>query len=250
MRLVTSAIAPRKTGGPALAPRPVARAVLRGYRDRLASGGQPFVLEERHGRLRRLADDNRPSARKFWEDAEALEPIPRRAVPAFARELLLEGLGPRRDVAFRTRQGGLGSRGRPRFVAIVERAGGYLGREVKSLVPSAASWHAGSNDLHVARLLATAVRSPDPFLEVRGRWIRRRYGPDHARLPFDPEAPRGDLRRHLRAMGAETANVHLGTGDAATILAHLDSLGNDWLEAAAARMAERVTEDYRACVAG
>jgi hypothetical protein len=48
-------------------------------------------------------------------------------------------------------------------------------------------------------------------------------------------------------MGSETANVHLGTPDAApAILADLKGRPADWLESAARAMADRLEQDWEA----
>jgi len=45
-------------------------------------------------------------------------------------------------------------------------------------------------------------------------------------------------------MGWETANVHLGTCDARTLLADLRRRSKHWLYEAASRMADAVDEDW------
>ncbi len=55
-----------------------------------------------------------------------------------------------------------------------------------------------------------------------------------------------DESRLLRAMGFETANVHLGTPHAAKlILRDLDKRPVDWLHEAAAAMVKATTADWR-----
>ena len=55
-----------------------------------------------------------------------------------------------------------------------------------------------------------------------------------------------DESRLLRAMGFETANVHLGTpGAAKVILRDLDKRPADWLHEAATAMVKATTADWR-----
>ena len=56
-----------------------------------------------------------------------------------------------------------------------------------------------------------------------------------------------DQVRLLEAMGAETANVHLGTvGAASAVLADLDKRPADWLEEAARTMTKSLEADWLA----
>jgi hypothetical protein len=94
-------------------------------------------------------------------------------------------------------------------------------------------------------LLARAIRVPDPFFQVQGSWIVRRLAPDCSRIEL-PELPkRRDERKLLRAMGWETANVHLGTRQAG-IDADLNARPGRWLEDAATSMADMVAHEWRA----
>ena len=83
------------------------------------------------------------------------------------------------------RVAGLGSLGHQRFVAIVEFRGAKIAREAKMLVPSAVSWAQDRPDPSEIRypwLLARAVRCPDPFVHLRGRWVVRRLSPHCSRI--------------------------------------------------------------------
>ena len=116
---------------------------------------------------------------------------------------------------FVIRRAGLGSLGHPRIVAIAEHKGGWIAREAKELVASGVAWakgEAGAVPIHYPTIVRRAVRCADPFLEIRGRWVLRRLAPDCSRIEFTVARLPAEQSDLLTAMGAETANVHLGSG--------------------------------------
>ncbi len=223
--------------------------ILARYRDTLAEGGRPFVLEERHPHLRALAMSADRDPKRFWKKLTKLldDPpvdVPEPARAALVQDLPADGLTPE----FRTRpRVGFGSLGKPRFVALVEWAGGWVAREAKAVTPPATGWVAGDTRLSRAEdTAAAAVRSPDPFYSVGPAWVTRRLAPRCSRIELDQLANVADLERLLRGMGAEAANVHLGKPDiAATVVADLDARPTGWLPAAARAMADALTADWR-----
>ena len=76
----------------------------------------------------------------------------------------------------------------------------------------------------------------------------RRLAPDSARIELGDLPAERDEVKLLRAMGWETANIHLGS-KRRKIAKHLASLERRWLEHAAEEMAAATTEDFRAWVA-
>jgi hypothetical protein len=232
--------------------RPAAEAVWSGYRDGLRGGGRPFVLEADHEWLRRIALSDARAPPDFWRRLSDLRAAPatdaRRVAPLLLRPPLSAGAGARvlRRVA------GMGSLGRPRLVGLGQWAGGFVAREAKALVPSANHWAAGEAPTlaraaaEYRRVVASAIRAPDPFFEVRGRWIVRRLAPHCSRVELaDLPAARNELRL-LYAFGAETANVHLGTPRArARILRELPHFDVAWLRRAAKRAVGAVMKDWR-----
>ena len=87
---------------------------------------------------------------------------------------------------FATHAKGGGSLGRPRYFALAEWRGGRVLREAKALVPSGWEW-AHDDVAGFSRFLDLArgtFRSPDPFLDVRHRFIVRRIAADSDKLEF------------------------------------------------------------------
>ena len=114
------------------------------------------------------------------------------------------------------RRAGLGSLGHMRFVGLADWGGGKIAREAKALVPSAWLWaenHQGPQEILYQAVLTRAVRCRDPFVELRGQWVLRRLAPDCTRVPLESLGDEKDELRLLRAMGWETANIHLGSPD-------------------------------------
>jgi hypothetical protein len=224
-------------------------AILHGYADALAHGGEPFILADEHRWLRKIAMSKLRDPTVFWQQLDSLAtwrgPIPRDALAALERAL------PRRDVGARIvhRVAGLGSLGRQRFVALGRWGGGNVAREAKATAPSACIWarQATGTSVHYRSILAVAIRAPDPFVHVHPRWVVRRLAPDCARIELD-DLPQGrDEQRLLYAMGFETGNVHLGSvrGRADPILRDLRARPRKWLHAAVRRMAEAIESDWK-----
>jgi hypothetical protein len=141
---------------------------------------------------------------------------------------------------------GVGSLGHPRLVALAEWRGALIAREAKAWAPSAAVWFAGrkSSKVNGSTLLSCAVRAFDPFFRKVDGWLMRRLSPDCSRIELE-EVPRlRDEERLLRAMGWETANVHLGHGRT-LIRRDLRKRERRWLEAAALAMSDAVEADWR-----
>jgi hypothetical protein len=147
------------------------------------------------------------------------------------------------------RRAGLGSLGHPRIVAWGAHDGGLVAREAKRMAPSACAWAAGARGpapLHYDVLLRGAVRCPDPLLLPHGEWLVRRLAPDCSRIEFMTVRTKSGQVELLRAMGAETANVHLGASPrrVAEVLADLGTRPADWLHRAARVMAVATLADF------
>jgi hypothetical protein len=242
VRLATSAILAIEARHFALPVREACEAILEGYAASRENGGRPVVLAERRRWLRRLALSDLRDPVAFWQRIESLPPVAS-GVPRKALQFML----PAPNLAYRVmrRVAGVGSLGRPRFVALAVWGGAQIAREAKALVPSASAWaRRGAAQCTPVELLERAVRVPDPFYAISGSWIVRRLAPDCSRIELAELPGRRDERKLLRAMGWETANIHLGTRRAA-IDRDLRARPRRWLDEAALRMADAVKRDWR-----
>ncbi|WP_298959508.1 DUF2252 family protein [uncultured Methylobacterium sp.] len=248
---VSAALEVHRAPGFHLGAAECADTLLEGYVAHLKFGPDPFILEDRHGWLRDLATADGAEARAFWRKLLAQEAVAETDMPEEPRDLLRGALPEgTRDVRFFRRVAGLGSLGRPRFVAVGEWCGGLTAREVKAAVPSALHMHEDGRRDPTAegrRLAAAACRAPDPALVLRGDWVLRRLSPEARKVEIEEIEHAPDQRHLLHAMGRELANVHLGSaGGAGPLRSFLDTLPDHWLRHAAALAAERVREDYDA----
>jgi hypothetical protein len=248
VRLAVSAHLAAEAGSLPLKREDICDALLEGYGESVHEQGRPFVLGENHQWLRLIAEGELRDPVHFWSKMDAL-PTVKTEVPVSAVDAL-QHLMPAHDVPFRIahRVAGLGSLGHARYVAIADWHGGRIAREAKALVPSSSFWaqnRKGPVDILYQTIINRAVRCPDPFVQLRGRWIVRRLGPHCSRIELASlSAPNTELRL-LHAMGWETANVHLGTSSARkSILRHLGRQKAKWLHHAAEAMLEGVRSDW------
>jgi hypothetical protein len=244
VRLASSAHLAINAGHLNIDHREACQSILSGYKESLEAGGKPWVLGENHVWLNELVRFRDPVA--FWGKLHAL-PAFRGRVPKVARRaverLMPDGLPYR--VAHRV--AGLGSRGRQRFVALADHAGGSICREAKALAPSAWWWASGARGrevLHYQQALTQSIRSADPFVRLKNGWIVRRLAPDCTRVELASVPKEKEKSKLLRAMGWETANIHLGSKKTRAILADLNKRETDWLHKAAALMVKATTADW------
>jgi hypothetical protein len=253
VRLAVSAHLAAEAGRLPIKREDICGSMLEGYREALQEKGCPFVLGERHQWLRRIAEGELRDPVHFWARMDAL-PTLKAEAPVSAIDAL-EHLMPAPGIPFRLthRTAGLGSLGHARYVAIADWHGGRLAREAKALVPSSSHWaqtldakkNLGPAEILYQTIINRAVRCPDPFVQLRGRWIVRRLGPHCSRIELASlRAPDTELRL-LHAMGWETANIHLGTPSARkAILRHIDKQKPKWLHHAAEAMLQAVRSDW------
>jgi hypothetical protein len=248
VRLATSAGLAAGEGHLNLDLKQACAAILAGYAGALRSGGSPLVLAENDRWLRKVASGRLRDPVVFWEHMRSL-PTARGPLPP-VQGLLLEALpdGAAR-VRFTRRRSGLGSLGHERLVAHADWHGASIALEAKALAPSAWEWahstHA-SGRIHYVDLLASAVRCPDPMMQVREGWVIRRLSPDCCRIELSQLPKQRDEGRLLKAMGWEAGNVHAGTrGAAKAILVDLTRRRQGWLRDAATRMARLVRADWK-----
>jgi Uncharacterized protein conserved in bacteria (DUF2252) len=246
VRLATSALLAIEQSQLAVTVRAACTSILEGYTESLRRGGGAVVLAERYRWLRDLAIARLRDQRPFWERLEALPD----AAPGHsrARRLLRAALPPKLAPRFVQRRAGAGSLGRVRLVALADWRGGMIAREAKPLAPSAWLWARGLRlrPPRYAELNARAVRVPDPFLEVHGKWLIRRLAPDSSRIELSSLPRNREEDRLLWMMGWETANMHLSRPrQVPRIRADLEHRKRNWLARAAGRMAQAVERDWR-----
>jgi hypothetical protein len=247
VRLATSALLAAQEDQLALKAKDSAESILTGYERSLEQGGCPFVLEEENRWLRAIAEGELRDPVIFWQKMDRLEPV-RGTVPKSARSAL-ERMLPEPGIPYRLvhRTAGLGSLGRVRIVALADWSGGRVAREAKALAPSALHWADPSSARKIlyAEILRRAVRCPDPYVKVSGRWVVRRLSPHCSRIELHELGNNRGECRLLEAMGHETANIHAGTPETRrAILKNLRKRKGNWLINAARAMAERVNQDW------
>jgi Uncharacterized protein conserved in bacteria (DUF2252) len=222
-------------------------AILEGYAEGIKSGGEPFVLDERHRFLRSIALGELRDPLHFWARMRE-NPDFRGKLFADAKEAL-ELLLPDKNVAYliKRRRAGLGSLGRQRFVALADWRGGMVAREIKSVLPSAAVFagHPAPTDgPYYLKIASRAIRVPDPFVRLHGNWVVRRLAPDCSRIDLASLPQKRDETRLLYAMGFETANIHLGSDQhIKQVRANLAKRKPRWLHDASKKMAGAVEAD-------
>jgi hypothetical protein len=250
VRLAASVLVARASADLGVKPARACDVLLDRYRATLGAGGRPFVLEERYPHLRQLAMAADRDPKPFWKKMQKLLADDPAEVPEAARVALVRDLppdlSPPPEFRFRPKVG-VGSLGKPRYVALAEWAGGWVAREAKAVTPPSTAWTTGTDrPSRVTAAVSNAKRSPDPFYRVESGWVVRRLAPRCSRIELDQLAGADDLERLFRGMGAEAANVHLGTPAAAAILADLDARPAGWLLAAARTMVAAITADWKA----
>ena len=246
VRLVTSAAIAQRENGLRIQPDDAANAVLDGYCDSLQARGEPFILEENHSDLRAMALAAERDPVRFWSK---LRNLPKLKPPKHVRQILERSLPAGSEkVGFFSRIAGIGSLGRPRYVAIACHDGGLVAREAKAWVPSAWGWAEDEpkERTNSVRLLKRAVRQPDPFYVVENGFVVRRLGPHCGRIELTALPRQRDERCILRAMGYETANLHLAVpSQRAAILRDLAGRRPDWLLEAARAMSKVTEQDWK-----
>src|SRR5215470_6974778 len=194
-------------------------AILEGYQSAVAEGGRPFVLEEKHGWLRRLATSDLRDPEQFWKKLEQAPPYGTQ-LPGNVQAVLKQALPQNSDVQkVSARVAGLGSLGRYRFVALATRSGGYVAREAKAYLPPVSA--GDDQTCYYKEIVSNAIRCADPTLGITAEWVIRRLSPYCSRVELSQLPKEHDNKKLLRSMGYETANVHLGSTPAATIAADL-----------------------------
>jgi hypothetical protein len=255
VRLAASAHLAIDTEQLRIAHRDACASILTGYKDGIAAGGRPWILNGQHNWLYSMVKPSLRDPVGFWEKLQSL-PVVSERLPRNARRGI-EKLMPGAVDEFRVfhRVAGMGSLGRQRFVAIAEFEGGPVCREAKALAPSAWKWAHGdvregdeSQQIRYQRALDTGVRAVDPFVRLVGKWIVRRLAPDCSKINLAAFPRDRDESRLLHAMGWEVANLHLGSRRTKRVLADLEKRPAQWLHKAAVRMVSATKQDCKELV--
>jgi len=247
VRLATSALLAIRVNHLRVSADMVCRELLAGYAKGITAGGEPFVLSERHPWLRDIATNELRDPVRFWAKLTAWPEAPK-GLPAGLKKIVATAL-PDRDLRGRVvhREAGLGSLGRERYTVIAEYQGGWIAREAKPLVTSAVYWESGrAAPIQYANILARAVRAGDPLVGLHGRWLLRRLSPYCSRIELADLPKKREHGKLLRAMGRETANIHLGTpAQARAIRKDLKKRNPQWLRHAAEHMTAAMLADWK-----
>jgi Uncharacterized protein conserved in bacteria (DUF2252) len=224
-------------------------AVLDGYQETLKNGGSPFVLAEHKKNMAKLGIGAIKAPTRFWANLDKL-PAVHHDLPRDAKRVLQKTLpAPGLDYKVVRRAAGLGSLGQQRFVAIAKWEGGLIAREAKAMLPSACVWlngREGRCQSHYPRAISAAIRAHDPFQKMVGTWLIRRLSPDSNPIEIADLPKERDEEKLLHAMGAETANVHLGSKrHLKNIVKDLRGRKANWLRSAAKKMAKVVERDWK-----
>jgi hypothetical protein len=258
VRLGASAVLAAEQQKIKTAPGTICEWLIAGYRSGLRAKGRPFLVAE-HETLRVLTTGTAESSGKFWrKKLDASKAIDRADLPKGLEEMFRASFPRGVRLAFRGQQdpGGLGSLGRRRYLALAKSRDRDIpdAREAKALVPSALYWLQKQKHMpsQTATLLQHAIRSPDPYFQVHDNWLVRQFAPDVAKIEL-PEGPQ-DTRlpmapAMLRLMGAETANIHLGSRSPEDLNQRLrlleSDLGGQWLHEATDAMTRSTARDSR-----
>jgi hypothetical protein len=247
VRLAVSANLAIDGGHLQLSKHRASKVILDGYIAGLKAGGRAFVLAEHHPALRDAAVHRLKNPESFWRKLSSIkvrgDKPPSSALKGLLKMMPERGL----ELRFAHRIAGTGSLGRRRYIALADWHGGSIAREAKELTTSAWRWARSSrpgNKIWYEIILRCSVRCPDPFVRLRGRWIVRRLAPDCSRIELSSLPEQYEAFHLLRAMGFETANVHLGSAPAEALLKDVTTRESGWLHSAAVQMIRSTTEDW------
>lgn len=247
-RLATSVLLAKDAEHLQERPKSVTDCLLEGYRDGLKEDGKPFVLAEGQDWLRAIASQQLKDPNAYWEKMTAWPEVQVKTIPEHAKMRMLAMLPSQcRKPFFVARQAGLGARGHQRFVALTHWHAGWVAREAKALVPSAAAWLSGTGRerIYYHQILQQSIRDHDPLFQVHEHWLVRRLAPDCTKIPITELPTKRDEHTLLYCMGFETANVHLGTkGARGQLLKDLDKRKGRWLYDSARELRKTVRQDY------
>jgi hypothetical protein len=253
VRLAASALLARAHGNTP-STEAICSSILKGYRKGLEEP-EPFVLDRDHAEMRASFVATDKDRAKFWAKMQTAREEDQASPPVrFKRSL--DGALPAgtSSAAYWPRSAGLGSLGRPRWVAFADWQGGPVVREAKAIVPSAWCYARPPipSTLRIADIAQGRYRAPDPWYHLTGDDIAiRRLSPNNHKIEIDVLG--ASLFEHglLEDMGCELASAHLGVTDLrAEISSHLDQRKRDWLPEATAKAVALIEADFTEWKAG
>ena len=224
--------------------------ILTGYQCGLRDP-RPIVLDDEYEWLRDLTVASNKDRAGFWRKMEKLIKKKKKGEeppPGYVNTLRAAMPEPKLKMAFGPRSAGLGSLGRPRWIAMAEWRGGPIVREAKAVLPSAWTRVKGHKPQRLyGGMIATArYRAPDPWYTLAGNIVVRRLSPNSKKLEADKHPDNLADSRLLQLMGRDLAAVHLGLGDHGdAILSDIKSRKRNWLHSTVDRMAELVHAEHK-----
>jgi hypothetical protein len=224
-------------------------AILEGYQRTLNAGGRPMVLAECEEIIGELGFSCIKRPDKFWKELNS-KPAVKDGLPKDAKGAVEATLpNPRLRYKVVRREAGLGSLGQERFVAIAKWYGNCIAREAKAMLPSACAWldgKKGQTQPYYAMAMNSTIRPCDPYQQIVGKWLIRRLSPESNPIYISDLPTKRDEEALLQAMGAEAANVHLGTPkQIKNILKDLHRRKAKWLRVSAQSMAKTMKHEWK-----
>jgi Uncharacterized protein conserved in bacteria (DUF2252) len=224
--------------------------ILTGYQCGLRAP-LPIVLDDEYAWLRDVTVASNKDRADFWRKMRKLTKKNKKGgkpSPGYVNALRAAMPEPKLKMEFGPRSAGLGSLGRPRWIAMAEWRGGSIVREAKAVLPSAWTLANGrrAQRLYGGTIATARYRAPDPWYALDGKIVVRRLSPNSKKLEADKDPKKLADSRLLELMGRDLAAVHLGLGD------HHDAISNDlkgrkrnWLHSAVGQMAELVRGEQK-----
>lgn len=223
------------------------KAIIEGYKNALEHGRKPFVLEENHTWLRKIATSKLKDPQIFWNKIQSNKPA---NPPEYLQNIMISQLPElEKSPLFLERISGLGSLGRERFIALAQYNGGYICREAKATVPSAFCWVYNTStetNFYHQMIQQKAIRSSALLLSFESGWQIKKLSPDHSRIELTDLPKSRNEEKVLFAMGFELANIHANNKDIAkNIEESLFQLPKKWLGKQVAQFSDRMIKDYK-----
>ena len=190
VRLAASALLAIESHRLRISARDACEAILEGYATSCEQGGRPVVLAEHHRWLRRLALNELRDPVEFWARLLTLRPAKTGAPRDALRSMLPD---PKLPFRVMRRVAGVGSLGRPRFVALAEWGDGLVARRGEGRCSVGAGVGTPRRDPRVRHRAASEAGDPRPRSVFRN--------------PFglDRPAPRARLFTHRAQRPARAA---------------------------------------------